>query len=99
MPGDEEKARMNPFAPLVMRFSDLGIRGYAFSISRLPEYVRAAAMKLRNRGCGVMGRDLNSGWNWHPRYQGWSLVSTISTSSPDGAMPEILSPAVFNGSM
>ena len=25
-----------------------------------------------NSGCGSSGLDLNSGWNWQPRYQGWS---------------------------
>ncbi len=32
--------------------------------------VRAASMNETNSGCGFMGRDLNSGWNWHPRNQG-----------------------------
>lgn len=30
----------------------------------------AAAMNSRNSGCGAMGRDLNSGWNWQPKNQG-----------------------------
>ncbi len=32
--------------------------------------VRAALMKSRNSGCGFIGLDLNSGWNWQPRNQG-----------------------------
>src|SRR5579859_2100265 len=38
-----------------------------------------APMKDRNSGCGSMGFDLNSGWNWQPRYHGWSAISQIST--------------------
>jgi hypothetical protein len=30
-------------------------------------------MKSLKSGWGAMGRDLNSGWNWQPRNQGWSL--------------------------
>ena len=29
-----------------------------------------APMKALNSGCGSSGFDLNSGWNWQPRYQG-----------------------------
>ena len=34
-----------------------------------------------------MGPDLNSGWNWQPRNQGWSGNSTISTRLPSGDRP------------
>ena len=33
-------------------------------------YARDAATKERNSGCGVVGFDLNSGWNWTPTNQG-----------------------------
>ncbi len=59
---------------------------------------KAAAMKDVKSGCGLRGVDLNSGWNWQPRNQGWSLSSTISTSSPSGDIPLITSPAAFNTS-
>ena len=36
-------------------------------------------MKSLNNGCPVLGFDVNSGWNWQPRYQGWSLIPIIST--------------------
>jgi hypothetical protein len=29
-----------------------------------------ASMKLAKRGWGLVGRLLNSGWNWQPTYQG-----------------------------
>ena len=29
-------------------------------------------MNALNSGCGSSGFDLNSGWNWQPRNQGWS---------------------------
>ena len=32
--------------------------------------LRDASIKRLNRGCGAVGRDLNSGWNWQPRNQG-----------------------------
>ncbi len=28
-------------------------------------------MKAAKSGCGSRGLDLNSGWNWQPRNQGW----------------------------
>ena len=28
-------------------------------------------MKAAKSGCGSSGLDLNSGWNWQPRNQGW----------------------------
>ena len=65
-----QTARMASFAPLFVAGASKMDGVDQFSIFRSPEYSRAAAMKLRNRGWGVMGRDLNSGWNWHPRYQG-----------------------------
>ena len=40
----------------------------------------AAAMKPANSGCGRVGRDCSSGWNWQPMNHGWSGSSTISTS-------------------
>ena len=55
-------------------------------------YANDARINSRNKGWGFMGRDLNSGWNWHPRNQGWSLSSTISTSSPSGEVPLMTSP-------
>src|SRR3989442_142917 len=39
-------------------------------------------MKPANSGCGRVGRDLSSGWNWQPMNQGWSGSSIISTSEP-----------------
>src|SRR5208282_5795595 len=38
-----------------------------------------APMNAANSGCGSNGLDLNSGWNWQPRNQGWLGASTIST--------------------
>ena len=47
-----------------------------------------------NNGCGLVGRDLNSGWNCAPRNQGClsSGISTISTRRPLGKVPPILRP-------
>src|SRR5260370_3078228 len=38
-----------------------------------------APMKAAKSGCGSRGLDLNSGWNWQPRNQGWFGASMIST--------------------
>ena len=41
----------------------------------------AAPMKSRNSGCGLVGRLLNSGWNWQATNQGWS-GSSIDLHQP-----------------
>ena len=56
-------------------------------------------MYSRKRGWGFMGRDLNSGWNWHPKNQGWSFSSTISTNSPSGLVPLTTRPFATMSSM
>src|SRR5262249_59498185 len=55
-------------------------------------YARAAAMYERNSGCGAIGRDLYSGWNWQPRNQGWPSSSMISTNFPSGDAPVTWNP-------
>src|SRR5262249_60427535 len=53
--------------------------------SRSPNACRtAASMNEANSGCGRVGRDLSSGWNWQPRNQGWVGSSMISTNPPSG---------------
>src|SRR6056297_1394211 len=52
----------------------------------------AAFTNPLNKGWGLVGLDLNSGWNWHPTYQGWSSISTISTSLSSGDSPVIFIP-------
>src|SRR4051812_37545831 len=47
----------------------------------------AAAMKPAKSGCGRVGRDWSSGWNWQPMNHGWFVSSTISTSCPSGDRP------------
>ena len=47
----------------------------------------AAAMKPEKSGCGRVGRDLSSGWNWQPMNHGCYASSTISTSEPSGESP------------
>src|SRR3970040_91820 len=54
---------------------------------------RAAPTNPANSGWGRLGRDRNSGWNWEPTIQGWSLSSHISTSEPSGSMPLAIRPA------
>ena len=39
---------------------------------------KAAAMKPTNRGWGLLGRLLNSGWNCTPTWKGRSVSSTVS---------------------
>ena len=39
----------------------------------------AAVTKPLNKGCGLLGLDLNSGWNWQATNHGWVGISTIST--------------------
>src|SRR5437868_7930497 len=48
----------------------------------------AARMNRANRGCGRLGRDLNSGWNWQPTKYGCCGSSNISTSRPSGDTPD-----------
>ena len=38
---------------------------------------------------------MNSGWNWHPRNQGWPFISMISTRVPSGEMPDTIMPRFF----
>src|SRR5690606_35945440 len=47
----------------------------------------AARTNAANSGCGRIGRDFSSGWNWQPRNQGWSGISMISTRLPSGETP------------
>ena len=59
-------------------------------------YFNAAPTKPLNKGCGLFGRDLNSGWNCTAIYHGWSLISIISTMRLSGALPEKIIPALYN---
>jgi len=64
---------------------------------RIDFYCCAAAfIKAANRGCGLWGRPLNSGWNWLPTMNGWSFTSTISINSRSGDVPEITKPFSSN---
>ena len=47
----------------------------------------AAPMKPANSGCGRVGRDLSSGWNWQPMNQDGRAARSISTSPPSGDRP------------
>ena len=38
--------------------------------ARRRRWASAAPTKLANSGCGRVGRDFSSGWNWQPTYQG-----------------------------
>src|SRR4051812_21666876 len=58
----------------------------------------AAAMKPANSGCGRVGRDFSSGWNWQPMNQAWSGSSITSTNPPSGDCPESRSPYSANTS-
>src|SRR4030065_2975860 len=46
-----------------------------------------------------MGRDLNAVWNWQPRNQGCSFISTISTRELSGDTPLIVRPFWVNISL
>ena len=52
----------------------------------------AASTKARNRGWGLVGRLLNSGWAWLATKKGWSGSSIISTRRSSGERPEITRP-------
>ena len=54
--------------------------------------LRAASINPRNRGCGRLGRDLNSGCACVPINHGCSFNSTISTILPSGDIPESIMP-------
>ena len=56
-------------------------------------------MNALNSGCGSIGLDLNSGWNWQPRYHGWSAISQISTYVLSGVSPVMRNPAAFSRSL
>src|SRR5699024_2115682 len=47
----------------------------------------AAPIRPMNKGCGRLGRDLNSGWNCTPTNHGWPFSSTASTNSRSGLTP------------
>ena len=49
--------------------------------------IMAAPIRPMNKGCGRLGRDLNSGWNCTPTNHGWPVSSTASTSSRSGLTP------------
>ena len=51
----------------------------------------AAATNSRNSGAGLVGRDLNSGWNWLATNQGWFGSSIRSGRAPG---PEMVGPEV-----
>src|SRR5206468_2890976 len=51
-------------------------------------YASAAPTKPANSGCGCIGRDFSSGWNWQPMNQGCSGSSIISTSEPSVDNPD-----------
>lgn len=55
--------------------------------------IKDACTKSRNNGCGLVGRDKNSGWNWDATNQGWFFSSIISTKRPSGLVPEKTKPA------
>ena len=57
----------------------------------------AARMKSLKSGWQAKGFDFNSGWNWHPRNQGWSSCSSmISTNFRSGDIPAKDMPASFS---
>ncbi len=46
--------------------------------------------------CGRFGREINSGWNWHPTKNFFSGSSTISTKRLSGETPEKTNPCSSN---
>src|SRR3954471_9571384 len=58
----------------------------------------AAATKPANSGCGRVGRDCSSGWNWQPMNHGCDGSSTTSTSWPSGESPLSRIPCCTNRS-
>src|SRR5215472_18233390 len=85
-----------------------GGAGHALAIERPPptaatdwlcdrdlERSSAAAIRPLNSGCGLVGRDRNSGCAWVAAKNGCSDsgISTNSTSRPSGDRPEQISPA------
>ena len=47
----------------------------------------ATPMNSLNSGCGLLGLDLNSGWNWVPSMNLERVYSMISISLPSGEIP------------
>jgi len=58
----------------------------------------AAPTKSRNSGCGLVGRLLNSGWNWQATNHGCSGSSMSSTRRSSGVVPLMTSPAFSSSS-
>ena len=52
----------------------------------------AAPTNSRNNGCGRVGRDRSSGWNWPAMKNGWSGSSMISARRPFCELPLIVIP-------
>src|SRR3989442_7575779 len=61
--------------------------------ARIRRFSTLARTKSAKRGWGASGFDLNSGWNCTATYQGWSVISAISTNLPSGVLPEMVRPA------
>ena len=55
------------------------LRCVPFGPDPISYFSRAALMNSRNKGCGLSGLDLNSGWYWTATKNGWFFSSTIST--------------------
>src|SRR5690606_2300685 len=58
----------------------------------MPRRSIAARMNETKSGCGLIGLDFSSGWNWHPMNHGCSGSSIISTRLPSGERPLKRSP-------
>src|SRR5439155_6222155 len=69
------------------------VTGASLPAARRRRFCALARTKSAKRGWGASGFDLNSGWNWTAMYQGWSVISAISTNLPSGVLPEIVRPA------
>src|SRR3989339_841782 len=57
------------------------------------EFFKDALINSLNKGWGLLGLDLNSGWNWQPSSRGWSLSPTFPTNSWPGGGPLTTRPA------
>src|SRR5262245_39200881 len=57
----------------------------------------AASTNEANSGCGLVGLERNSGWNWTARYHGCPGNSAISANLPSGDRPVIFRPCWARG--
>src|SRR5207249_2263944 len=91
--GSRDDQGQKPAAPPGRRGGHGTETAVCLVVMRPCRFSTLARTKSANSGWGESGLDLNSGWNCTATYQGWSVISAISTNLPSGVLPEMVRPA------